>query len=206
MEQRRAQRRKFHYIYKITREDGAYYIGLHSTDNLEDGYFGSGKRLWHSIHKHGKDKHIKEILEFLPDREALLAREKDLVCKELLEDVMCLNLALGGEGSWSCLKPEHYAAGGRVAGKKNFHNLFTEEAKQKRKRTIFERYGNTGFGIGCKHSEVTKQQMSESGTGENNSQFGTCWITNGIEVLKIKKDKLDEYLGLGFSRGRRIEK
>jgi hypothetical protein len=39
---------------------------MHSTDKLEDGYFGSGKRLWFSINYHGKDNHVKEIREYLP--------------------------------------------------------------------------------------------------------------------------------------------
>ena len=65
---KQASRRQYHYIYKITRldESGRYYIGMHSTDDLEDGYFGSGKLIIRSINKHGKEKHQKEILEFLP--------------------------------------------------------------------------------------------------------------------------------------------
>ena len=38
---RRVDQRKYHYIYKITRDDGKYYIGLHSTDDLDDGYLPS---------------------------------------------------------------------------------------------------------------------------------------------------------------------
>jgi hypothetical protein len=94
----RADQRKFHYIYKITRTDGSgkYYIGMHSTDDLEDGYFGSGERLWHSVKRHGKEKHSKDILEFLPTRKELAIRERELVNPETLKDVKCLNLALGG--------------------------------------------------------------------------------------------------------------
>lgn len=92
----RPEQRKFHYIYKITRDDGKYYIGLHSTDDLDDGYFGSGQALWHSIRAHGKEKHNKEILEFLDSRVALIAREKELITEDQVKDTKCLNLRLGG--------------------------------------------------------------------------------------------------------------
>ena len=56
-----------HYIYKITcNVTGKYYIGMHSTSNLEDSYFGSGTVLWRSIKKYGRNTHIKEILELIP--------------------------------------------------------------------------------------------------------------------------------------------
>lgn len=35
-----------------------------------------------------------------------------------------------------------------------------------------------------------------------NSQFNTCWINNKSFNKKIKKDLLDEYLSLGWERGR----
>jgi hypothetical protein len=45
---------------------------------------------------------------------------------------------------------------------------------------------------GKKHSEETKQKMRETskgmGLGAKNSQHGTCWITNGSENKKIKKN------------------
>ena len=68
--------RRYHYIYKTTCIiTGRYYIGMHSTDNLDDGYLGSGKRLWFSINYHGKENHTKEILEFLDSRKLLKERE-----------------------------------------------------------------------------------------------------------------------------------
>ena len=64
--------RKYHYIYKITcLKNNRYYIGMHSTDNLEDGYMGGGKRIKNSVKKHGKDAHRKEILEFFESRDLL---------------------------------------------------------------------------------------------------------------------------------------
>jgi hypothetical protein len=32
-----------------------YYIGMHSTNNLEDGYIGSGDRIRRSLKKYGKE-------------------------------------------------------------------------------------------------------------------------------------------------------
>jgi hypothetical protein len=92
----RPERRAYHFIYKISRDDGAFYIGLHSTDNLDDGYFGSGRRLWLSIKKYGRNKHAKTILEFCESRKALELREAELVTAETLARPQCLNLALGG--------------------------------------------------------------------------------------------------------------
>lgn len=94
----RADQRKFHYIYKITRTDGRYYIGLHSTDDMNDGYFGSGRQLWYSIKKHGKHAHAKQVLEHLSSRKLLKQREKELVTLEQLQDPLCMNLCLGGGG------------------------------------------------------------------------------------------------------------
>ena len=89
---------KFHYIYKTTcTVTGRYYVGMHSTSNLEDDYVGSGKRLWLSIRKHGRENHQKEILEFLLDRRSLKERERELVNESLIQDPMCMNLATGGD-------------------------------------------------------------------------------------------------------------
>lgn len=91
--------RKYHFIYKTTcKVNGKFYYGMHSTDNLDDGYVGSGTRLWHSIKKHGRENFSIEILEFLPDRESLKKREAELITEDLLRDPMCMNLALGGAG------------------------------------------------------------------------------------------------------------
>jgi len=73
---------------------------MHSTSNLNDGYMGSGKRLWLSINKHGKKNHTKEILEFLDDRESLINREIQLVNEDILNDSMCMNLMKGGKGGF----------------------------------------------------------------------------------------------------------
>jgi hypothetical protein len=61
---------------------------------------GSGKRITRSLKYHGKDKHVREILEFHPSRDALVDREGQVVTKELIEtDPLCMNLDPGGRGA-----------------------------------------------------------------------------------------------------------
>lgn len=97
----RADKRAFHYIYKITRKsDGFYYIGMHSTNDLSDNYFGSGLRIKRSVAKYGADAHTKEIIEYCETRKLLCEREKELVTTEMLLDEKCLNLKVGGAGGW----------------------------------------------------------------------------------------------------------
>lgn len=83
--------------------------------------------------------------------------------------------------------------------------LLSEEHKKK----ISMSKKNNKIWLGKKHSEKTKKKMSESskgiGKGENNSQYGTCWITNGNENLKIKKEDLSKYSSNGWYRGRVIK-
>ena len=59
---------------------------------------------------------------------------------------------------------------------------------------------------GKKHSDQTKQKISElkigTGTGETNSQYGTCWITKEGTNKKIKKEDLQAYLNEGWVKGR----
>ena len=52
--------KKHNYVYTIVRqtpdENGVRkgYIGVHCTDNLEDGYFGSGVYLKNAVNKYGR--------------------------------------------------------------------------------------------------------------------------------------------------------
>jgi hypothetical protein len=190
------RQKNYHYIYKTTNlVNEKYYIGMHSTDNLEDGYVGSGKRLWYSINKYGKENFKCEILEFLPDRNSLKEREKELVNEDILKDKMCMNLKTGGDGGF--VNEEHrkkfHAAGGRAV-RLMFHHIHRKKMEndlEYRKRVLEKTNPNLDW-TGKKHKEETKQKIglanSNKQKGENNSQYGSCWITNEKENRKIKKD------------------
>ena len=89
--------KKYHVIYKTTNTiTGRYYIGMHSTNKLDDGYLGSGRRLKYSVKKYGRDNHTVEILEHCSDRTSLIEKEKEIVNHDLIKDDNCMNLHTGG--------------------------------------------------------------------------------------------------------------
>ena len=221
----RAEKRKYHYIYKITcNVTNRFYIGMHSTDNLNDGYFGSGKRLWFSINYHGKNNHTKEIIEFLETRELLKEREKELVTKELISGDLCMNLVVGGQGG-GFVNKEHlrrFQLAGSKAGNKAFKYKLDNnvdfktshsDKMSKVNRDSFIKYNKSVYlnydWSGKNHTNETKDKISNSkkgsGVGKNNSQYGTCWINkNGINK-KVKKEIIDNYLNEGWILGRKTE-
>jgi hypothetical protein len=153
----RCDQRKYHYIYKITRDDGKYYIGLHSTDDLDDGYFGSGQALWKSIKAHGKEKHKKEILEFLPSRKLLIQREEELVNEDVVKDGKSLNLRKGG--SYPYRKPDHPNSGkNKSASLKAFYSDIEKSAEARRR--ISEK--NTGKKRTQKHKAILSQVCAKT--------------------------------------------
>lgn len=87
-----------HYIYKITNlKTKHYYIGAHSTNNLNDGYMGSGILLKKAIEYYGECSFMKEILEYCKSHSHLYIRERIIVNKKIVLDPNCYNLITGGK-------------------------------------------------------------------------------------------------------------
>ena len=106
---------KFHIIYKTTNLlNGKIYVGLHSTDNLNDRYMGSGWVLKYAIKKHGRENFKREILLVLSDREEAREVEALLVDKDFIARPDTYNLQegdMGVENQWG----ENNPAYGKVA-------------------------------------------------------------------------------------------
>lgn len=204
-----------HYLYKTTcLITERYYIGMHSTSNLNDGYMGSGKRLRYSMRKHGIDNHRKEILEFFDSRELLIEAEKKAITPEMILCKNCMNLKSGGEGGFISEEQQRYRS--ECAGKafserlKNdliFAEKFSKLQSEKMKKRHEEAKIKYDTFTGRQHSEETKKLMSESAKGrtkgEDNSQYGTCWITKDGLNKKIKKENFDIWFNDGWVKGRK---
>ena len=70
----------YYIIYKTTNLiNNKNYIGMHSTNNLDDNYLGSGKLLLQDIKKYGKHNFKREVLEILNSEEEMIKREIEIV-------------------------------------------------------------------------------------------------------------------------------
>lgn len=90
----------YHYLYKIScllPDKPYYYIGIHKTKNLNDGYWGSGTKLLTCLKGLGKQNFKKEILQFCSTYQELLKLEKETIGTLYETDPWCLNLMEGGQ-------------------------------------------------------------------------------------------------------------
>lgn len=202
-------------VYKtVNLVNGKYYIGVHKTDNPNDGYLGSGKLIKAAIVKYGAESFNKQIIAIFDDKESAYLLEKELVTIEELS----YNLKLGGEGGFDYLNTgssSHLlrcSVAGKLGAKRanevinakltdhDYHTQWLIRQRYKVKKA--KEAAPTVTFLGKTHSIETRQKMSQKGkerTGSKNSQFGTIWITNGIVNKKIKSiDDLPD----GFYRGR----
>ena len=193
--------KKHHFLYRTTNLiNGRYYIGMHSTNLLEDNYVGSGRRLWYEIRKYGRQNFKFEILEFFESREKLALKEKELVTLQEIAKEKCMNLKVGGLGGFP---PNAKDAFREKLKDPEYRKEFIRKTGSSETLKKLHREGKVKYNTftGRKHKLESIQKMKETkkgqGKGETNSQFGTFWITDG----KVNK-KTNSEIPQGWYKGR----
>ena len=93
--------RKYNYIYQTKNlVNNKTYIGIHCTDNLNDGYVGSGVLLVKAMAKYGDDNFKTTILSHFDTYAEALAEEEALVTQEWVDSKCNYNLKLGGKATY----------------------------------------------------------------------------------------------------------
>lgn len=201
------QNKKVHFLYKSTNQlNGNYYVGIHSTNKVDDSYIGSGTRFRNEVRKYGKSNFTREILNFYSTRDEALLAEFDYV-SSILQDPNCLNLCEGGRAGG--LNDEAHKKSKEIRDwlRENSPE-WNSEVSRKISEGLKKSFQNRpGTFTGKSHKPVTIEKMKTiaqgRGEGDSNSQYGTCWITNEVANRKIKKsDSIPE----GWRLGRKIKK
>jgi hypothetical protein len=95
---------KLHNVVYTSRHlpTGRYYIGVHSTDNLDDGYLGSGKIICNLVNAHPPEEFERQIHADFPTREQAIDLEAMLVQPFLIDKgffPLVLNCMPGGSAN-----------------------------------------------------------------------------------------------------------
>lgn len=179
---------QYHYFYKITNiETGSYYYGVHNTDNLNDGYMGSGKVLRLAYKKYGIDKFTKEIVRFFDTMDEAFEYEHEIVNEETLKDPKCYNVQIGGK---------FFCTPGMVSVKDNDGNRFWVS-----KEEYLYRDDVNAIWKGKHHREESKQRTRETMTPKGSTN-NRVWVNKDGKVKYLLKQYLQQYLSNGWKLGR----
>ena len=220
----------FYIIYKITNNlDNKIYIGSHKTTDVNDGYMGSGKYLNRAIKKYGLENFTKDILFVFDSPEEMDAKEAELVNEQFLLNESTYNLKQGGFGGFDFINKKKlnysYTKNRQISPFVNpdrYNDEWHSLTHAKRKAGIKKAWEegkmhkfNADINIEMRKRAETPEAIAKRKDtykqighqqGEKNSQFGTMWVTNGEENLKIRKEELDKYLERGYNKGRKLIK
>lgn len=179
----------FHYFYKITNKiNGKFYYGVHNTDNLNDGYMGSGANLKKAYKKYGINSFEKEIIEFFDTADDAFKKENEIVNEDMIKNPQCYNVQLGGKYFNTTNK--------LVVKDKNGHCFWV--SKDDRLFLSGELVPNW---TGQKHSKESKEKTRKKMTPKN-SKNNRIWVNKNGKVKYLLKNKLNEYIENGWELGR----
>ena len=125
---------KYYYTYKVqctaVGYEDYYYYGQHRTNNLDDGYKGSGTGIW-EYYKQYPDDYVLIILGFYNNKVELNIAEQELVGDLWKTDPYCLNRMPGGDSSPSFQGHKHTEYAKLTISTKNKAHIHTKEHNKK---------------------------------------------------------------------------
>jgi len=194
-------------IYKTTNLlNGMYYIGCHQTNDLDDGYLGSGKHLKRAIKKYGYTNFKFEILYSVSTKEEMFELERSIVNEDLVKDPLTYNLKIGGSGG-------NPGIVGAFKGRKHSRESI-EKIRQSALKQIASAETRKKMSVNnaMKNDPEIRKKVSDSLTGRMCSDehrkrvaeanLGKILVNNGIIAKRISSSELELYINKNWTRGR----
>jgi len=194
------------YLYYIVYEticqcNQKIYIGCHATNDLHDGYLGSGSLLIKAIKKYGRNNFSRKILHQFNNPKDMFNKERELVTEDFIKSGKSYNLVVGGSGGFKVLDVNDWKSKLKESSsqRKNKQPMLgkthSEEAKE---RISSANKGKTPWNVGLpgtwngrKHSKESKQKISQNRkgltAGKNNPMYGKSaaagrkWYHDGVK-------------------------
>jgi len=207
-------------VYKVINNvNDKIYIGVHKTDDVNDGYLGSGKILKRAIDKYGPEHFTKEILYECETQEEMFQREADIVDEEFVTRKDTYNIKLGGCGGFdhlnygSCkdknlrfdnewMRSISPFCNKKLRDKihKDFCKMLRSDDEYRKKycekvsKGLKKYYENNESPFkGKKHTAESRNKIGKANSlhqsGEGNSQFGKKWIYSDKEKKSMSVNK-----------------
>ncbi|YP_010843951.1 SegH [Salmonella phage KM16] len=172
---------KYYIVYKITNIiNSKEYIGAHSTDNINDGYMGSGKLIQAALLKYGRKNFYKEILHVFDNERQMYNKEAELVTEEYCSKENTYNIKPGGKGGTAYEQTLEHRRKNSLANKGKKRTAETKiaisNALKKYKRTPEHQTNlNKAVNIAMKRKDVRSKLIGERSDKDKIS------ISNGVK-------------------------
>ena len=107
----------YYLVYKTTNLiNGRFYIGAHSTNDLNDNYLGTGRLISEAIRKYGRESFLREILFVYDNPKEMYEKERELVDHS---NPQSYNLVEGGQGGWGWSDERKTEQSSKLSGSNN---------------------------------------------------------------------------------------
>lgn len=187
---------KYFVVYETTNlANGRKYIGCHKTNDLDDGYLGSGTLLKRAVKKHGEDKFTRNDLFIFSNEDDMFAKEKELITDDVLDSENYYNVNAGGNGGFSHIhrdmdkyrpmfsrKPEGWEHWSKKEPER--HSKLMSQNAKKAAMTMRNRLGEEEYLKKLRDAALSQRGGVKVGA---NSAKGNKWITDGNLKKKAPK-------------------
>ncbi|WZB37625.1 segC-like homing endonuclease [Erwinia phage COW86c] len=183
------QEHRIYYLYCIENKvNSKIYVGVHSTENFDDGYMGSGVALRKAINKYGIENFEKSIIKFFGSSDEMYLAESEIVDAQFVNSPLTYNMKIGGFGGWNPRTKKHTAetiAKMRISGSGENNGFYGKIHTSESKAKIISYLKTREI------KDSHRKTMSEKHSGENNPMFGItphnakAVVYNGVEYKSI---------------------